>query len=298
MVQSCHARGFSVYPLARNPANRYGYHAVDIDSQTDWALHLQNVDVIVHCAARVHVMNDDEKDPLTVYRQVNTAATLHFAHEAAKAGVKRFIFLSSIKVNGEATDVGKAFTSHVGNAPTDPYGQSKYEAELGLLALAKDTGMEVVIIRPPLVYGPGVKANFAALLNLVRRGVPLPFGAIHNKRSLVYLDNLIDLILTCISHPKAANQIFLVSDDDDVSTTELLRKIAEAFGRSPLLLPVPSSWLMALTRCIGKPSIGERLCGNLQVDIEPTKTCLDWRPPYNLATALERTVRYFVQSDY
>lgn len=298
MVQVCHTAGFTVYPLARNPANHYGYPAVEIDTQTDWVPHLQDVDVIVHCAARVHVMNDDEADPLTVYRQVNTAATLHFAREAVKAGVKRFIFLSSIKVNGEATDVGKAFTSHVDNVPTDPYGLSKYEAELGLLALAKDTGMEVVIIRPPLVYGPGVKANFATLLSVVRRGVPLPLGAIHNKRSLVYLDNLIDLMLTCLSHPKAANQVFLVSDDDDVSTTELLTAMANALGKSPRLLPVPSSWLMAITRCIGKPGIGERLCGNLQVDIEATKTCLDWRPPYNLATALERTVHSPVQSDH
>ncbi|MGF1689535.1 SDR family oxidoreductase [Photobacterium japonica] len=289
-VIACQQAGLSVLPLARDKANPYGYQAAEITPQTDWSAHLQQVDVIVHCAARVHVMNDKDNDPLTAYRDVNTDGTLHFARQAAAAGVKRFIFLSSIKVNGEATTPDTPFTARVEQAPTDPYGLSKYEAEKGLLALAQETGMDVVIIRPPLVYGPGVKANFASLLHCVRKGLPLPLGAINNKRSFVYIDNLVDLILTCVSHPNAANQTFLVSDDDDVSTSELLRQMAYAMGKTPRLLPIPQIWLMALTRWLGKPGIGERLCGDLQLDIDATKTCLDWHPPYNLADALQRMI--------
>lgn len=263
---------------------------LDLESDFELVSDLAGVDVLVHCAARVHVMNDAASDQLTEYRRVNTEATLRLAKQAAKAGVKRFVFLSTIKVNGEQTPEGKPFTADISSPPSDPYGLSKYEAEQGLMAIAKDSGMEVVIIRPPLVYGPGVKANFAAMINLVSKGLPLPLGSINNRRSFVYIGNLVDLIVTCLSHQQAANQAFLVSDDHDVSTPDLLRLIAKAMGKPSRLIPVPELWLLRLTTVIGKPGIGERLCGSLQVDITKTKTCLGWQPPYTLDDALNRTV--------
>ncbi|MDX2505488.1 MAG: NAD-dependent epimerase/dehydratase family protein, partial [Gammaproteobacteria bacterium] len=193
----------------------------------------EDVDIVVHTAARVHIMNDTSNDPLEEFRKVNTYATLNLAKQAADSGVKRFVFLSSIKVNGELTMPCHLFSSDDTFVPTDPYGLSKYEAEQGLLALAKETGMEVVIIRPPLVYGPGVKANFASMMRWMEKSIPLPFGAIHNQRSLVALDNLVSFIIHCIDHPKAANEIFLISDGEDVSTTELLQKVATAFRKKP-----------------------------------------------------------------
>jgi nucleoside-diphosphate-sugar epimerase len=216
----------------------------EISSTTDWVLALANVDVVIHAAARVHVMDDSSADPLTEFRKVNTAGTLNLARQAADSGVKRFIFISSIKVNGEMTELEHPFTPDDDYIPTDPYGLSKYEAEQGLLELAKNTGMEVVIIRPPLVYGPDVKANFASMMKWMNKGIPLPFGAIQNKRSLVALDNLVSFIIHCADYkktPQAANQVFLISDGEDVSTTELLQKVAKSFGKKALLLPVPVS---------------------------------------------------------
>ena len=209
--------------------------------------------------------------------------------------MKRFIFISSIKVNGESTAPGQPFTTEVKQPPQDPYAISKYEAEQGLRALAEHTAMEIVIIRPPLVYGPGVKANFASLVNIVAKGLPLPLGAIHNQRSMVYVGNLIDLVVNCISNPKAANNTFLVSDDDDLSTTQLLDGLAKAMGKPSRLIPVPASWLMTLTKMLGKPAIGKRLCGNLQLDISETKSCLGWTPPYSVAEGLKQTVSEFSQ---
>lgn len=265
----------------------------EISRSDDYSIHLENVDVIVHAAARVHVMADAAADPLEEYRAINVAGTLNLARQAAAAGVKRFIFLSSIKVNGESTLNGKPFGYDDVPKPEDAYGISKAEAEAGFKQIAAETGMEVVIIRPPLVYGPGVKANFAAMLKMAEKNLPLPLGAIHNKRSLVALDNLVDLIVTCIDHPKAANQTFLVSDDQDVSTTELLKLMTRAAGKKPWLLPVPMSWLKLAGKLTGKQAVIDRLCGNLQVDISHTKQTLGWTPP---VTVEEGIARCFVRS--
>lgn len=259
-----------------------------LDSKESFADCLSEVSVVIHAAARVHVMADTATDPLDEYRAVNTAGTLNLARQAATAGVKRFIFISSIKVNGEGTTTGKPFLYNDTPQPEDPYGISKAEAEVGLMQIATETGMEVVVIRPPLVYGPGVKANFAAMLKLAKKNLPLPLGAIHNKRSLVALDNLVDLIITCIDHPKAANQTFLVSDNSDVSTTELLQMMTRAVGKKPRLIPVPVSWLKLAGKLTGKKAIIDRLCGNLQVDISHTKQTLGWQPPITVEEGIAR----------
>ena len=262
----------------------------DLNAKTDCLKAVQAIDTVVHCAARVHVMHDTEADPLSAFLTVNSEGTLNLARQAAAAGVKRFVFISSVKVNGESTRPGRAFTEADAPNPQDAYGQSKHEAELGLRQLAADTGMEVVIIRPPLVYGPDVKANFAALMRAVQRGCPLPLGAVHNQRSLVALDNLVDFIFTCISHPQAANQTFLVSDGQDLSTTELVRGMARAAGAPARLLPVPVWALQAGARLLGKEDAVERLCGNLQVDISKARSLLGWVPPVSLEEGLRRAV--------
>lgn len=269
------------------------YH-YEFNAQSLYESAFQDVDVVIHCAARVHMMNDSSSDPLAAFREVNTLGTLNLAKQAAAARVKRFIFLSSVKVNGEGTAEGKAFCYNDTVQPEDAYGISKAEAETGLKLIATETGMEVVIIRPPLVYGPGVKANFAAMLKMAVKNLPLPLGAIHNKRSLVALDNLVDLIVTCIDHPKAANQTFLVSDDQDISTTELLKLMTRAAGKKPWLLPVPMSWLKLAGKLAGKQAVIDRLCGNLQVDISHTKQTLGWTPPL---TVEEGIARCFNSSD-
>ncbi len=223
--------------------------------EVEEALREQQVEVVVHCAARAHILNDTAQSPIDEYRAVNTHATIRLAQQAAAAGVKRFVFISSAKVNGERSDLGYALTEFVSKAPVDPYAISKHEAEIELVRLAEKTGMEVVILRPPLVYGAGVKANFAALMKLSRTALPLPFGAINNKRSLISLDNLIDIICCCLEHPAAANQTFLVSDDDDVSTTELIKELADAYHSRVKLIPVPTSILSGLLSVLGKKNI-------------------------------------------
>ena len=259
-----------------------------IDVGTDWHAMLKCVAVVVHLAARVHVMNDTAVDPLAAFRVVNVAGTLNLARQAAAAGVKRFVFISSVKVNGEQTKPGHTFTEADEPHPQDAYGQSKHEAEVGLRQMATQTGMEVVIIRPPLVYGPGVKANFAALMRAVQKGWPLPLGAVHNQRSLLALDNLVDFIITCIAHPQAANQTFLVSDGHDLSTTELVRGMAKAAGVSAHLLPVPVWALKAGATLLGKGDEVQRLCGNLQVDISKARQLLGWVPPVTVEEGLQR----------
>jgi nucleoside-diphosphate-sugar epimerase len=234
-------------------------------------------------------MSDDSTDPLQAYRIVNVEGTLNLARQAVEAGVRRFVFVSSIKVNGEMT-TDRPFDADSAASPLDPYGQSKYEAELGLLKLAAVTAMEVVIIRPPLVYGPGVKANFAALMHAVQRGWPLPLGAVHNQRSFVALDNLVDFIVTCITHPQAANQIFLVSDGQDISTTDLVRGMAQAVGMPVRLLPVPVWVLKAAATLLGKGDAVQRLCGNLQVDITKARQLLGWIPLVSVEEGLRRTM--------
>ena len=260
-----------------------------IGSSTDWHAALTGCNTVLHLAARVHVMNDNAPDPLQAFREVNTLGTLQLARQAATAGVRRFVFVSSIKVNGEATTHGSPFTASDAPAPEDPYGISKAEAEAGLRQIAAETGMQVVIVRPPLVYGPGVKANFAALVRALQRGLPLPLGAVtDNRRSLVALDNLVDLLITCMDHPDAANQTFLVSDGEDLSTTGLLQRLGQAMGRPARLIPVPPALLKLGAALIGKGDVAQRLLGNLQVDISHTRDTLGWTPPVRVDEGLRR----------
>lgn len=251
-----------------------------------------SVGAIVHCAARVHIMNDRSDNPLAEFREINVKFTLDLARRAAEAGVKRFIFLSSIKVNGEETLPGRPFQADDVPAPVDPYGISKMEAEHGLRTIAQETGLEVVIIRPVLIYGPGVKANFLNMMKWLNKGVPLPFGAIRNKRSLVSLDNLVDLIVTCLGHPRAVNQTFMVSDGEDVSTTELLVRMGRALGRPARLIPIPSIFLNAGAILLGRKDIARRLNGSLQVDIQKTRYLLGWSPIESLDEGLEKAASH------
>ncbi len=266
----------------------------DVDA---WAsVPVVDCDVVFHLAARVHVMREPSSDPAALYRLANATGTLVLARAAARAGTRRFIFLSSVKVNGESTETGHPFTAADNPAPQDPYGISKLEAEQGLRQIAAETGMEVVIVRPPLVYGPGVKANFASLLRAVQRGLPLPLGAVTgNRRSLVALDNLVDLLMTCIDHPAAGNQTFLVSDGEDLSTTALIRRMGQAMGKPVRLVPVPSALLHAGATVIGKGSVAQRLLGNLQVDIAHTRTTLGWTPPISVDEGLRRATAGMAQ---
>lgn len=261
---------------------------------TDWQHGLQGCDAVIHLAARVHVMTETAADPLTEFRRVNVDGTLNLARQAAAAGVRRFIFVSSIKVNGESTRLDQAFTANDVSSPQDPYSISKHEAEQGLRKLAVETGMEVVIIRPPLVYGAGVRANFQRMMRCLKWGVPLPLGAIQNKRSLVALDNLVDLIIVCLNHPLAANQTFLVADGEDLSTPELLRRMAHALGRPARLIPVPTSLLGVGAVLLGQRDMDQRLCGSLQVDISKTRMLLGWNPPISVDEGLHRTAQGFL----
>ncbi len=267
----------------------------DLLAPVDLESSLRDVDCLVHLAARVHVMNESSANPLDTFLLSNLTATVNLAKQAASAGVRRFVFISSIKVNGESTVIGAPFMADELPKPEDPYGISKHEAEQALQTLAAETGMEVVIIRPVLVYGPGVKANFHNMMSWLAKGMPLPFGAIHNQRSLVALDNLLDLIVTCIDHPAAANQTFLVSDDEDISTSQLLRRMAQALGKPARLLPLPAWMLTTAAALLGKRSVAQRLCGSLQVDISKTKSLLGWTPPVSVNNALEKTAKYFLE---
>lgn len=260
----------------------------DISGGTDWSHALLNQQVVIHSAAHAHVMDEDKSDSLEAYRRVNVEGTLRLARQSVDAGVRRFIFISSIKVNGDQTLPDCPYTENDEPAPIDACGLSKLEAETGLLELAKRSGLEVVVIRSPLVYGPGVKGNFASLINLVGRGVPLPLGMVNNKRSLVALANLVDLIVLCLNHPAAANEIFLAGDGQDLSTTELLRAVGEAMGRRTRLLPVPVSVLNFGARLVGKKDMAYRVLGSLQVDISKARNLLGWEPPVAPKSGLEQ----------
>lgn len=272
--------------LGRNkPKDDYEFcdFNLDLPQANNLVESFKQVETVIHLAARVHIMNDSSSDPLAEFRAVNTEGTLHLARQAVEAGVKRFIFLSSIKVNGESTSDCMPFTAFDMRRPEDPYGMSKSEAEEQLIELGKETGMEVVIIRPPLVYGEGVKANFASLMKLVSKGFPLPFRAIsQNKRSLVSVYNLVNLIKVCIDHPKAANQVFLVSDDDDMSTARMVALMARVQGKANLSLPVPVWCFKLAGKLFKKEAVVDRLVGSLQLDIEHTKNTLGWIPPYSV----------------
>ena len=266
----------------------------DLAQGMNVAAALSEVDCVVHCAAMAHVMRETETDALAVYRRINVEATRNIASQAANAGVRRFVYLSSIKVNGESTRSGYAFHADDVANVDDPYSISKREAEQALQEIAASTGMEVVIIRPPLVYGPRVKGNFRSMLKWLSNVIPLPLGAINNKRSMVGLDNLVDLLITCVDHPSAANQTFLVSDDEDLSTTELLRRMSKALGKSVRLVPVPVSLLQLGAKLLGKQDIAQRLLGNLQIDVSHAKKVLDWTPPVNVDEGRRRTAEWYL----
>lgn len=267
----------------------------DLAQKIDWSRALEGIDVVVHLAGSAHKMNTSYYDVLSEYRKVNSEATLNLANKAVKNGVKRFIYLSSIKVNGEQTFV-EPFTPDKYNLPNDPYGLSKYEAEQGLLNVSKETGMEVVIIRPTLVYGPGVKGNFQSMMKWVYLGLPVPLGSVNNKRSFVSTFNLIDFIRVCIFHQKAANQIFLVSDDEDLSTSDLFRKLGSAFSKKTRLVPFPTSIIEKALCVVGKNGIAQRLFYNLQVDITKNKDILSWTPPFGVDSSLKLTANSWLEN--
>lgn len=266
----------------------------DIGPATTWEGALTDVDVIVHLAARVHVMRETEADPLTKYREVNVFGTDRLARMAADAGVKRLIYVSTIKVNGEETQE-KPFAESDPPEPGDPYAVSKWEAEQALHRVAGITSLEVVVVRPPLIYGPGVKGNLMNLMRAVQNGWPLPLGSCDNRRSLIGLRNFVDFLTLCAEHPSAAAKTFLVSDGEDLSTPALIRRLAVAMGRPARLLSVPPSWLRTATRLLGRPGVYERLCGSLQVDSGLARRTLGWEPPETVNDGLARTVESFLQ---
>jgi nucleoside-diphosphate-sugar epimerase len=265
----------------------------DIRADTDWEAALAGAEAVIHCAARVHVMQDSAADPLAAFRAVNLDGTRRLAEVAAAVGVRRLVFLSSIKVNGEATAPGSPFRASDSPRPADAYAVSKWEAEQALHEVASRSGLEVVVVRPPLVYGPGVRANFERLMRWVARGAPIPLGSVDNRRSMVGLDNLVDLLVRCVDHPAAAGQTFLVSDRRDLSTPEWIRMLAAAMGRPARLLPVPPALLRLGGSLSGRGAEVERLIGSLQLDIEPTCETLDWSPPVSVEEGLRRTVAGF-----
>jgi len=267
----------------------------EIGANTDWRTALVDVHSVVHLAARVHVMQDVVADRLAAFRVVNTAGTLGLARAAAASGVRRLVYVSTIKVNGEATRE-RAFDESDDAYPVDPYAVSKWEAEQGLWRIARETGLEVVIVRPPLVYGPGVRGNFLALLGLVQRGLPLPLARCNNRRSLIGLANFADLLVRCVEQPSAAGQLFLAADGEDLSTPALLRRLACAFGQRARLVPVPTSWLRLAAQVVGRKGVYERLCGSLQVNAGKARGLLGWQPPHTMEEELVRTVRWFRDS--
>lgn len=271
------------------------YRFIDrLDSTTEWSDILKDIDIVVHCAARVHVIDDKSADPLTEFRKINVKGTLNLARQAVEAGVKRFIFISSINVNGEKTEYERPYTVDSKPSPISPNGISKYEAEQGLLKIAEKTALEVVIVRPTLVYGDNVKGNFHSLMRWTYKGLPLPVGGIKNNlRSLVSLDNLTDFIITCMDHPKAKNEVFLISDDDDISTADLLDEIAKGLGVKNKAVNVPPKLINTAAGALGKSGVAQRLSGSLQVDISKAKDLLGWQPKYSTSESIQKTAKFY-----
>jgi nucleoside-diphosphate-sugar epimerase len=275
-----------------------GIDIVQIESigpNTDWSQALENIETVVHLAARVHVLEETAADPLSEFRHVNTAGTEHLARAAAKAGVSRLLYVSTIKVNGERT-VGAPFTEDDEPAPEDPYAISKWEAEQALQRISSESRLEIVIVRPPLVYGPGVKGNFLRLLKLVDRGIPLPFNMVSNRRSLIALDNLVDLLVRCIQSPQAVRQTFLAADGEDLSTPELIRSIAKTLGRPNRLFPFPPILLRLGAKLLGMEDVSNRLFGSLVINSSKVKKLLNWRPPVSVQDGLQQTARWYLSN--
>lgn len=296
VISACQQRNIPVRGSVRTSPYPGVVAIGDITPQTDWSVALCDVDTVIHTAARVHVMRDAVNNPLEAFRDVNVAGTLNLAKQASACGVKRLIYLSSIKVNGEGTAPQQFYREADPTQPLDPYGISKWEAEEQLRQIAAETGLEVVIIRPPLVYGPGVKANFLQMMRVIQKGIPLPLGSLRNRRSLIYVENLADAIITTALHPKAANQTFLVSDASDLSTPQLIRYLAKSLGRSPRLIPVPVPCLKLLGKLTGKSAAINRLTGSLAVDSSKIRQTLNWTPPYTVEQGLAATATWFKQS--
>jgi nucleoside-diphosphate-sugar epimerase len=277
------------------PAGVQCHQVTGLSPSTDWSQALAGVEVVVHAAARVHVMHEQAQDPLAEFRLANVEGTLQLARQALAAGVRRFIFISSIKVNGETTVPDQPFSADDQPAPQDPYGISKWEAELALRDLLSDSAMELVIIRPVLIYGPGVKANFLSLMRVVERGIPLPLARVSSRRSLLGLDNLLDLIHICMNHPAASNQTFLASDGQDVTLPELLRHIAGAMSKPCRLIPVPVGLMSITAKLLGRGATAQRLLSCLQVDIVKNKQLLQWSPPVRLEQSIRKTVKAYLE---
>ena len=267
----------------------------NVDEHTDWSSALSGVDCVVHLLARVHQMHDTAANPEDEFNRINAALTLNLARQAAACGVRRFVFMSSVKVNGEQTACGRPFAETDAPAPLDPYARSKRAAEEGLVRLASETNLNLVIIRCPLVYGAGVKGNFLSMVRWLQSGLPLPLGALHNRRSMIAIDNLTDFIITCLDHPLAVDQTFLVSDGDDLTVTAMLRRTAIALQKSPRLIPVPPRLLCWAGRVVGKTALVQRLCFNLQVDITKARRMLGWAPPVSVDVALKKTVQAWLR---
>jgi len=294
IIDGNHVLTIAVRKVKKQSDNVCTVKVDDLKATTDWKNALKDIDVVIHAAARVHVMNDSATDPLTEFRKVNVEGTLNLARQAVEAGVKRFIFISSIKVNGEATELDHPYTEDSKPNPIDPYGISKYEAEQGLLKLAETTSLEVVIIRPTLVYGENVKGNFRSLMKWTNKGIPLPIAGIKdNLRSLVSLNNLTDFVITCIDHPNAKNEVFLVADDDDISTADLLDEIAKGLGVKNKAVNIPPQLINRTAAALGKSGVAQRVSGSLQVDISKSKNLLGWKPKHSVSESIQETAKFY-----
>jgi nucleoside-diphosphate-sugar epimerase len=300
LCQSLIERGYHVRAAVRAASTApVGVEACiihDIGPDTDWSDALESIDIILHLAARVHMMHENATDPLVAFQAVNLHGTLNLARQAAEAGVRRFVYVSSIKVNGECT-AEKPFTEADASAPSDPYGVSKWQAEQALHEIGRETGMEIVIVRPPLVYGPGVKANFYSLMKLVSKRLPLPLGSIRNRRSMIYVENLADALMLCATHPAAAGQTYLVSDGEAVSTPQLVKEIATAMQRPERVFPFPLSAMRFVARMTGRSSAVDRLTQSLEIDSSKIRNELGWHPPYTRQQGLQVTADWFLQSN-
>ena len=288
-------RGINISKVTRRHCelltNAKSFVVGDISGATDWSMALKDCDVLIHLAARVHVMLDSVDDPLTEFRKVNTVGTEHLARSAAAKGVKRFVYVSSVKVNGEETIGNQSYSEKSLPNPQDPYSISKWEAEQALQRVAEETGLEVVIVRTPLVYGAGVKGNFAQMISVLKRGLPLPFASVRNKRSLIYVGNLVDALLLCATHQAAFGQTYLVSDGEDLSTSDLLHKLTVMIGKTSRLFPFPITLLKLAGYLTGNSKQLERLLGSLQVDSSKIRRELGWVPPYTVEEGLQSTVQ-------